>query len=106
MQTYNNVNDYIRNKTEEYQKMFPEVKELIIYDSSKPEKRLTAEFFMYKKHYTIHFGLLGAFTFADGAPEKKRKSYQARASKITNKNGDYTYMIAGTANSFAYHILW
>lgn len=54
----------------------------------------------------IHFADPNATTFIDGADEKKRKSYLARASKITNKEGKYTYKIPYTANYLSYHLLW
>jgi hypothetical protein len=54
----------------------------------------------------IHFGDPRATTFADGASEKKRKSYRARASKIKNKAGEFTYNKRITANFLAYHLLW
>lgn len=89
-----------------YKKKFPQVKELSISKSNREGKRFVARFVMYGKQKTIHFGLHGAYTYFDGAPKSKRNAYRARASKITNLNGDYTYKIAGTANSFSYHLLW
>lgn len=54
----------------------------------------------------IHFGQKNSVTFIEGADEKKRNAYRARASKITRKNGEYTYNIAYTANFLSYHLLW
>lgn len=54
----------------------------------------------------IHFGDPNAVTFIDGADENKRKSYRARASKIKNKQGQYTYEVYPTANWMAYNLLW
>jgi hypothetical protein len=87
-------------------KRFPQVKNLIIYKSTRAGKRFTAEFDLAGVYHRVHFGLAGAFTWFDGAPATKRDSYRARASKIKNAQGRYTYKIAGTANSFAYYILW
>lgn len=53
-----------------------------------------------------NFGDPNAKTFFDGATQEKRKSYQARASKIKNKQGEYTYKKKGTANYLAYNLLW
>ena len=54
----------------------------------------------------IHFGSSKSQTFLEGASEEKRQAYQARASKIKNKEGQYTYMIPGTPNYYSYNILW
>ena len=54
----------------------------------------------------VHFGQKHSITFIEGADEKKRDSYRARASKITRKNGEYTYQIFPTANFLSYHLLW
>lgn len=54
----------------------------------------------------IHFGSDVSNTFLEGASEQKRNAYRARASKIKNKQGQFTYKIPGTANYYAYNILW
>ena len=100
------MNRNIKNKIAAYKKRFPSVKNLIISESMLPDKRLTASFDIGGEHKIVNFGLRGAYTYADGAPEQKRDSYRARASKIRNKSGRSTYMIPGTANSFAYWLLW
>jgi hypothetical protein len=55
---------------------------------------------------TIHFGDKNSTTFIEKEDEKKRMAYQARASKIKNKNGEYTYKIKYTPNYLAFHVLW
>lgn len=100
------MNATISKNIGKYRRLFPSVKNLHISPSSSPNKRLKAEFIMNGRPYIVHFGLKGAYTYADGAPISKRDSYRARASKITNAKGEYTYKIPGTANSFAYHLLW
>ena len=55
---------------------------------------------------TIHYGAKTSTTFIEGASEEKRKAYQARASKIKNKNGQYTYNLKYTPNFLAFHTLW
>jgi len=93
-------------KIKEYTHRFPSVKNLQITSSDRKGKRFTATFVMGGETQNIHFGLKGAHTFYDGATQQKMLSYRARASKIKNKYGQYTYKIPGTANSFAYWILW
>lgn len=100
------MNNQIRNNIILYKRKFPQVKNLEITESNKPDKRLKAEFIMNNKKYTVHFGQKKAYTYVDGASTIKRNRYKARASKITNKNGEYTYLLPGTANSLSYHILW
>lgn len=70
--------------------------------SEKPDKKIVIRI----NGKTIHFGQKGSQTFIEGASEKKRDAYRARASKITNKKGEYTYLIPFTNNYLSYHILW
>lgn len=100
------MNDTIRKNITAYIKKYPQIRDLYVIPSDVGNKRLTAIFNKNGKYKTVHFGLRGAFTYADGASKQKRDSYRARASKITNANGRFTYKIPGTANSFAYHLLW
>jgi len=100
------MNARIARKIPAYERRFPAVKELKIVRSDREGKRLKATFMLRGARRTVHFGLDGAYTFADGAPRRKRDLYRARASRITNADGQYTYLIAGTANSFAYWLLW
>lgn len=93
-------------KIKQYERRFPQVSSLSIKRSDKKSKRFRADFVMQGGHRTVHFGQPGAYTFYDGAPTKKMMAYKARASKIVNKDGQYTYLIPGTANSLAYWILW
>jgi len=97
----------LKRKIGAYKKRFPTVEHLVIKPSKVKNKRFCATFTLKGKNKTINFGLDTATTyFDDPALKTKRESYLARASKITNKKGQYTYKIAGTANSFAYYILW
>jgi hypothetical protein len=100
------LNDHIRGKAADYMRRFPEVTHLSLTPSTAAGKRLTARFVMDGEERRVHFGLYGATTWADGADANKRKGYQARASKITDRYGRYTFNVPGTANSFAYWILW
>ena len=38
--------------------------------------------------------------------EQRRQLYKARAKKIIDKNGDYTYKNKNIPNYWAYHLLW
>ena len=78
-------------KIAEYTERFPYVTEMYITKSNRKNKRFKAKFILYGKHKVVHFGLLGAKTYFDGASKKKRDSYLARARKIKNKEGNYTY---------------
>lgn len=89
-----------------YEKRFPSVKHLDIKEDHLGNKRFKASFSINNKQKTKRFGLVGAQTWYDGCEESKRNSYRARASKIKNKAGEHTYEVPGTANSFAYWILW
>lgn len=100
------MNAKIRSNVAKYHRIFPSVKNLHILPSHSPHKRFTAIFNLNGRRRVVQFGQRGAFTFADGAPRSKRDSYLARASKITNARGQYTYRLPGTANSFAYWLLW
>lgn len=89
-----------------YMKLFPEVRDLIIVQSNRINKRYRAEFVMNGKDYVVHFGQLGALTYLDRKDAAKRNAYQSRASKIRDKSGATTYNKPGTANSFSYNLLW
>jgi hypothetical protein len=70
--------------------------------SDKPNKKIKISI----NGKIIHYGLKGSQTWIEGASEDKKNSYQARASKITNKNGEYTYKIRYTPNFLSYWTLW
>ncbi|ALX27665.1 hypothetical protein GMAR_ORF291 [Golden Marseillevirus] len=89
----------------EYQRIFPTVKNLRITNSDRSQKRYKATFLLDGEEKTVHFGQRGAFTYADGAPESKRRAYRARHSKILNK-GRTAYKVPGSASSLAWVILW
>ena len=66
--------------------------------SDKPDKKIMVKI----EGKWNHFGAKNSQTFIEGASEQKRDSYRARASKITNKEGQYTYKIKYTPNFLAY----
>jgi hypothetical protein len=70
--------------------------------SERPNKKIVIRI----KGKTIHFGQKQSQTYIEGASEQKRNAYRARSSKITNKKGEYTYLIPFTNNYLSYHILW
>lgn len=89
----------------EYQRRFKNITDLVVQEINKV-KRYKATFKLHGKPKSVRFGQINAYTFLDGADQKKRNSYRARASKIKNNAGQYTYLIGGTANSLAYWLLW
>lgn len=112
------MNQNIRANIPKYSRRFPQVKGLRVMVSSRPDKRLVASFVLNGEHRLVHFGYRGpdgrpAITYSDSAginstlaPVSKRNSYRKRASKIKDSRGRYTYLLPGTANSLAYHLLW
>jgi hypothetical protein len=70
--------------------------------SDKPDKKIMTKI----AGKWIHFGAKNSQTFLEGASEAKRDSYRARASKIKNKEGNFTYNIKYTPNFLSYFILW
>jgi hypothetical protein len=70
--------------------------------SDKPDKKIMVRI----ADRWIHFGARNSVTFLEGASEAKRDSYRARASKIKNKEGNFTYNIKYTPNFLSYFILW
>lgn len=54
----------------------------------------------------IHFGHPSYQDYLDHQDDSRRKNYQARASKIRNKQGQLTYKNKNSANFWAYHVLW
>lgn len=65
-----------------------------------------------KKFYTIyqgkkiHFGDNRYEDFLQHGDKKRRELYRARASKIKDKKGNYTYLDKTKPNYYSYHILW
>jgi hypothetical protein len=70
--------------------------------SNRPDKKIKVVI----DGQTIHFGDKNSTTYLEGASDEKRDAYRARASKIKNKDGQYTYLIKYTPNYLAYHVLW
>lgn len=100
-----------------YSHLFPEIKNLAITRSERKDKRFTAHFTIRGTSRKINFGQPGAYTYYDwilegrpadiaSAMEVKRAGYRARAAEIRNGEGKRTAMVPGTANSFAFWLLW
>lgn len=65
------------------------------------------EDFRVRAPLSINFGAKNnSIAFLEGASEQKRNAYRARASKIKNKSGEYTYKIKYTPNFLSFNILW
>ena len=57
--------------------------------------------------YTIiNFGSDIGSTFIDHHDEKKRRAWQARHSKIKNKQGKYVYKLPSSPAFWSWHLLW
>lgn len=108
----------VKRKIPSYLKKFQNIKSIDIQPTDKKDKKYKAIITDKNgKIKTIHFGYKDSYTWsdfvADGKPsslrdemKKKKYAYKARASKIINKQGEYTYLIPETANSLAYWLLW
>lgn len=65
-----------------------------------------------KKYYVIynnkkiHFGHPDYEDWHDHQDKERRERYLKRASKIKDKNGNYTYKNKSKPNFWAYHLLW
>ncbi len=53
-----------------------------------------------------NFGSKSSQTWLEGASDKKRKSYQARASKILLKNGARAIDAFPSPSWLSFHVLW
>lgn len=104
------VYDRLQERFNIYERRFPRIKIFSFRYEPKefPTKRVLVQFLVKgdKRLHTVVFGQRGAQTYFDGASREKRDAYRARASRIKNAAGRFTFKIAGTPNSFAYFILW
>ena len=76
-----------------------------------PSKAKGKKFSVYVKKNNkvklINFGAKGYPDFrSKTATKQQRKSYLARARKIKNKSGQYTYKLKHSPNYWSYHYLW
>lgn len=58
------------------------------------------------KNYEHFHDKLGYYSKLDHNDPERRRLYRARASKITDKKGNLTYLNKNSANYWAYHYLW
>jgi hypothetical protein len=70
--------------------------------SSRHDKKLM----LVLPHKTIHFGLQGSHTFAEGASVQKRSAYRARHSQIILKNGGRAIDAKYSPAYLSYNLLW
>lgn len=105
------IKESLKENLSKYRRKFniAEYKTIKLSPSNSPNKR----FALYEDNHKIaSFGFKGAQTFIDlkedepEEAEEKRWRYVKRASKIKNKEGQYTYNKKYTPNSLAYWILW
>ena len=65
-----------------------------------------------KRYYVIYnnkiinFGSNIGSTFIDHHDQKKRRAWQARHSKITNKQGKYVYKLPSSPAFWSWNLLW
>ena len=71
-------------------------KTVVISKSTKPDKRLKAEF----GSKTIHFGAKGGSTYVDHKDTKTKQNWEAR-HKVRENWNDYD-----TAGALSKHVLW
>jgi len=77
-----------------------------IEPSTRPGKKLMITILTPVGTSIVHFGDANSQTYIEGASKQKRDAYRARASKITDKHGQYTYKIPYTPNFLAFNLLW
>lgn len=78
-----------------------------IYLSDRPDKKLMlVDFDENNPKRKVYFGSSTSTTFIEGASKQKRDAYRARASKIVNKDNEFTYRIPYTSNYLAFNLLW
>ena len=58
------------------------------------------------RDYQHYHDKLGHYKELNHEDKPRRSNYRKRAAGITNSRGQKTYAIPGTANWFAYHVLW
>jgi hypothetical protein len=61
---------------------------------------------VYYNNKWIHFGDVRYDDYTTHRDSERRANYRSRASRITNKYGEYTYRNKNYANYWAYHLLW
>ena len=69
-------------------------------------KRKGKKYYVIYKGTKIHFGADGMSDYTLHKDKERRARYRARASKITNKLGEYTYLDKTSPNYWSYHLLW
>lgn len=74
--------------------------------SQNKDKKYFVEISYRDKHKKIHFGNINYEDYTKHKNKLRRQSYQARASKITDKYGNYSYKNPFQANFWAYYCLW
>lgn len=64
------------------------------------------KFYVIYNNRKINFGAKGMSDYTIHHDKDRRDRYRARASKITNKYGEYTYLDKNSPNFWSYHLLW
>lgn len=89
----------------------------IFYKSNKKNKKYRVEFNLNNQLVSLDFGDKRYQQYRDSTPlklysnldhydKKRRERYRARASKIRNKQGEFTYRNPMSPNYWSYFYLW
>lgn len=68
--------------------------------------RKNKRFYVVYNNKTIHFGSKNGSAFIDHHDPVKRKNWQARHSRIINKEGIPFYKIKTSPSHWSYYLLW
>jgi GrpB-like predicted nucleotidyltransferase (UPF0157 family) len=93
---------YVYPKLEEARQKARDLGLPMVHSSQRKNKKL----FVVYNGKKIHFGDRRFSDFLTNQDEEQRARYRARASKIKDKNGVYSYDNPNTANFWAYNIIW
>ncbi len=69
-------------------------------------KRVNKRFYVVYNNKIINFGSKVGHTYIDHGDKLLKKNWQARHSKIKNKEGQYVYRLKTSPDFWSWHILW
>ena len=72
----------------------------------KPSTRKNKKYMVLYNNKWIHFGSKGMSDFIEHKDKDRRMRYQARASKIKDKNNNFTFKLKSSPNFWSYYVLW
>lgn len=89
----------------EVSRLRTKAKKLGASDLKKSERKLKKFAVLYHDKW-VHFGNSEYEDFTKHKDPERRDRYRKRASKIKDKNGNYSYLDKNKPNYWAYHVLW